>query len=167
MFVSLNTFTIVHVIISLLAIASGLVVFYGLLTGKRFAGLTAFFLATTVATIASGFGFPFTRFLPSHAIGVLSLIILAVAIYARYFQRDSRGWQRVYVATALTALYFNVFVLVVQSFQKIPMLKPLAPTQAEAPFFLAQLAVLVAFLILGYRATARTSKTVISPLQLR
>lgn len=150
---SLATFTLLHVVVSLLGIASGLVVAWAWVSGKRMEGLTTFFLATTVATNVTGFGFPFDKLLPSHIVGILSLIVLALAIAARHQFHLAGGWRRVYVISASIALYFNVFVLVVQSFQKIPALKALAPTQSEAPFVAAQLTVLTAFVLLGFRAT--------------
>ena len=141
----LTTLTLVHVVISLIGIASGFVVLGGLLESRRQERTTGLFLATTVATSATGFLFPFERFLPSHAFAVLSLVLLAVAIYARYSAHLAGGWRPAYVVTALTSQYLNVFVLVVQLFQKVPALKALAPTQSEAPFAVTQLALLVAF----------------------
>src|SRR5258708_29945627 len=106
----LSAFTFFHVVLSLVGIASGFVVVYGLLNSKRFDGWTAVFLATTVATSVTGFMFPFHQFLPSHAVGILSLIVLAIAILARYRFHLLGGWGRTYVITAAIALYFNVFV---------------------------------------------------------
>jgi len=96
-------------------------------------GGPAVFLVTTTATSLTGFGFPFVRLLPSDIVGAISLVVLAVAIVARYRHRMARGWRATYVITAVMALYFNVFVLVVQSFQKLPALAALAPTQSEPP----------------------------------
>jgi len=140
------TYTLVHVILSLVGIVSGLVVMYGLLTAKRLDGWTGVFLATTVATSATGFGFPFDHLLPSHKVGILSLTVLAVAILARYVFHLAGAWRRVYVIAAAIALYLNVFVAVVQAFEKVPSLKAMAPTQSEPPFLLAQLIVLVLFI---------------------
>ncbi|MDG3006406.1 hypothetical protein [Paludisphaera mucosa] len=151
----LQIFTLIHVAISLAGIASGFVVLCGLLAGKRLDGWTAFFLATTVATSVTGFGFPYHGFTPGIALGILSLVLLAGAIYARYARRLAGPWRPAYVVTAVAALYFNVFVLIVQSFQKVPALKALAPTQSERPFAVAQLLTLVAFLTLGYMAAVR------------
>jgi len=139
------TYTLLHVVVSLVGIGSGLVVLYGLLTGRQFNGWTALFLVTTVLTSVSGFGFPFTHLLPSHKLGILSLIVLAIAIPARYRFHMAGAWRWIYVVTAMLALYFNVFVLVVQSFEKAPALKALAPTQSEPTFLVAQLVVLVLF----------------------
>src|SRR5438477_200015 len=131
---STATFTLVHVLLSLAGIASGFVVLAGLLTGKRRDRSTALFLATTALTSVTGFGFPFDHLLPSHAIGILSLLVLAVAIAARYSFHLAGAWRRTYVITAAIALYLNIFVLVVQLFLKVPALKDLAPTQKEPPF---------------------------------
>ena len=146
---SLATYTLVHVIISLVGIASGLVVLIGLFGGKPLKTWTAIFLATTVATSVTGFGFPFDHLLPSHKVGIISLIVLAVAIVARYVFHLAGAWRRSYAVGAVIALYLNVFVLIVQSFQKVPALKAMAPTQTEPPFLIAQSAVLVVFVLLG------------------
>jgi hypothetical protein len=152
---SLPTFTLFHVIISLIGIASGLVVVFGLMKAKRFDKWTAIFFITTVLTSATGFLFPFHGFKPSYAVGVLSLIVLAIAILARYAGHMSGAWRWVYVVTAVVSLYFNVFVLVAQSFDKIPALKALAPTQSEPPFAIGQLIVLVIFIVLGILSVRR------------
>lgn len=149
---SLSTFTLLHVIISLVAIVAGIVVVLGMLGSNRLPGTTALFLATTVLTSVTGFFFPFTRLLPSHVVGVISLVILAIAIVALYFCRLAGAWRWIYVSTAVLALYLNVFVLVVQAFQKISFLKPLAPTQSEPPFIAAQGVTLLIFIVLGVLA---------------
>ena len=154
--------TLVHVVISLVAIAAGGYVLLGLLRNERLDRWTGIFLWTTVATSATGFLFPFHGFLPSHALAVISLVLLPVAIYARYGRPFSGGWIKVYVITAVSALYLNVFVLVVQAFLKIPALKAVAPNQTEPPFAVAQLAVLVAFVVLGALATIRFRPTLAS-----
>lgn len=145
---SLSTFTTVHVIISLVAIASGIIVLFGMLGSKRLNGLTALFLFTTVLTSVTGFGFPFTHLSPAHKLGIMSLVVLAIAILARYSFHMAGSWRWIYVVTATMALYLNVFVLVVQSFEKAPALHALAPTQTEGPFKIAQLVVLVLFIVL-------------------
>lgn len=152
---NLQTYTLIHVVISLLGIGSGLVVVYGLLTGRRLNGWTAFFLATTVATSVTGFGFPFERLLPSHKVGIISLVVLAVAILARYGRRLAGAWRWIYVVSAVMALYLNVFVGIVQAFQNVPSLKALAPTQSEPPFLLTQLVVLALFIGLAVMAALR------------
>jgi hypothetical protein len=153
--VSLAIYTAAHVAISLVGIGSGLVILFGLLKGKLLSGWTGLFLASTVATSVTGFGFPVAHFLPSHGVGILSLIVLAVAIAALYPFQLSGGWRRTYVICAVVALYFNCFVLVVQSFEKVPALRALAPTQTEPPFAIAQLVVLALFVLAGIRAARR------------
>ena len=142
------TYTLIHVVISLVGIASGFVVAFGLLGGKRLDGWTVLFLVTTVATSVTGFGFPFEHLSPAHKVGIISLVALAVAILARYAFHLAGAWGRIYVITAMIALYLNVFVLVVQSFEKVPPLKAVAPTQSEPPFLVAQVVVLVLFVVL-------------------
>jgi len=153
---STSTFTLLHVVLSLVGIFTGLVVMFGHIGGKRFDAWTAVFLATTVATSVTGFGFPFDQLLPSHKVGIVSLLVLPVAIAARYAFHLAGAWRRIYVITAAIALYLNIFVLVVQLFLKVPALKALAPTQKEPPFVIAQLAaVLVLFGVLAVLATVR------------
>jgi hypothetical protein len=152
---SLATYTFIHVIISLIGIGSGFVVMWGLLEGKKLDGITAIFLVTTVLTSLTGFGFPFEHLLPSHVVGIISLVVLALAIPARYVFHLAGSWRWIYVITSALALYLNIFVLVVQSFMKVPALKALAPTQKEPPFLAAQLVVLVAFIAVTIFATVR------------
>jgi hypothetical protein len=146
---SLATFTLVHVIISLIAIAAGFVVLSGLLGSSRMAGMTALFLLTTILTNATGFLFPFEKLLPSHIIALLSLVLLAIACIALYGMKLSGAWRWIYVVTALLSLYFNVFVLVIQSFLKIPALTALAPGNPPAGpvFAVVQGVVLVFFVV--------------------
>jgi len=150
-----STFTLIHVLISLAGIGSGFIVVYGLLTGKRLGGWTAIFLSTTVLTSLTGFLFPVEHILPSHVVGSISLVVLAVAILARYAFHLSHAWRWVYVVCAVLALYLNTFVAVVQSFLKVPALKALAPTQKEPPFLVAQLAVMAVFVVLGILAVKK------------
>ena len=152
---STSTFTLLHVLISLVGIASGLVVMYGFLASKRFDGWTAVFLVTTIATSLTGFAFPNEHITPGMVVGVLSLIVLTVAIVARYGLHMRGAWRWIYVVTASIALYFNVFVLVAQSFDKVPALKALAPTQKEPPFAIAQLLVMGLFVVLTVFAVKR------------
>jgi len=152
---SLATFTLVHVVISLIAILSGLIVAYGLLNGKRFDEVNALFLLMTVATSVTGFFFPFHGVTPAIKLGIISLVVLAIAILARYAFHLSGAWRRIYAITAMLALYLNVFVLVVQSFEKVPALHALAPTQKEPPFAIAQLVVLVLFIVLTVFASKK------------
>ena len=146
---NLATYTLIHVVFSLVGIGSGIVVVLGLIAGRRLNISNALFLGTTVATSVTGYGFPFDHLLPSHIVGAISLIVLAVAIYARYARRLVGRWRVAFVVSAVAALYFNCFVLVVQAFLKVPGLNALAPTQSEPPFAVAQLTVLVLFIVLG------------------
>jgi hypothetical protein len=149
---SLATFTLVHVILSLIGIAAGLVVLFGMLAAKRLEGWTALFLITTILTSVTGFFFPVAGFMPSHAVGIVSLVFLAAALVARYAGALAGAWRLTYVVSATVALYLNVFVLVVQGFQKVAFLEALAPTQSEPPFLIAQFAVLAIFIGLGVLA---------------
>jgi hypothetical protein len=152
---TLSTFTTVHVVLSLVGIFSGFVVLIGLLGGKRLDGLTALFLVSTVLTSATGFLFPVDHFLPSHGVGIISLVVLAVAILARYAFHLAGAWRWIYVVGAVVALYLNVFVLIAQAFLKVPALKAMAPTQSEPPFLIAQLVVMALFIALGIAAAKR------------
>ena len=149
MILGTTTFTFVHVVISLAGILSGLVVLFGLIAGKRLDGWTALFLITTVATSVTGFMFPFHKLLPSHVVGAISLVVLAIAILARYSRRLAGGWRPTYVISAVIALYLNVFVLIVQLFEKVPALNAMAPTQSELPFKITQVVVMALFVVLG------------------
>jgi hypothetical protein len=153
-------FTFIHTLISLVGIATGLVVlFAGLLVGKHLPRWTARFLASTVLTSVTGFMLPAAGFMPAHGVGILSLLVLAVSLFALYSKHLAGAWRRTYVITAVIALYLNVFVLVAQLFAKVPALKALAPTQNDPPFKVAQLLVLVAFIILGALAAVRFRPT--------
>ena len=146
------TFTLVHVLLSMAGILAGLVVAGGLAGGRRLDGWTGLFLATTVLTNITGFFFPFTTFLPSHAVGILSLLGLPVVIAARYWKHLAGGWRRTYVVGSVVVLYLNVFVLIVQMFRRFPALLVSAPKQTEPSFVLTQLAVLALFVWLGRAA---------------
>lgn len=150
-----STYTLIHVLLSLVGIGSGFVVLFGLLTGRRLNGWTALFLLTTVATSVTGFGFPFDHLLPSHKVGIISLFVLAVAILARYAFHLEGPWRWIYVVSAVIALYLNVFVGIVQSFEKVPALKAMAPTQSEPPFVVTQLVALALFIVLAIFAARR------------
>jgi hypothetical protein len=151
----MDALTLIHVLLSLIGIVSGFVVLVGMFDSRRLESWTALFLITTVMTSVTGFLFPFTKLLPSHIFGIISLIVLGIAAAARYSFRLKDSWRWIYVVTALLALYLNTFVLVVQAFLKVPALKALAPTQSEAPFAIAQGIVLVFFLYVGVRAAMR------------
>jgi hypothetical protein len=157
---SLSTFTLVHVIISLIGIAAGFVVMAGMLGSNRMPGWTAIFLLFTILTSATGFLIPpllFDKLLPSHIFGILSLVLLAIACFALYGQRLSGAWRWIHVLTALISLYLNTFVLVIQSFLKVPALHALAPSvpPSEPPFAIAQGIVLVFFVIVIIGAVRR------------
>ena len=152
---SLSTFTLLHVIISLAGIGTGFIVLYGLLNGKRLDGWTAIFLVTTVLTSLTGFLFPFEGLKPSYIVGGISLVVLAIAIWARYGARLAGASRWIYVVSAAVALYLNCFVAVVQAFMKIPALHALAPTGSEPPFLVAQTVVLAIFVWLTWRAAKR------------
>ena len=150
-----STFTGLHVVLSLVGIASGLVVMVGLLRGRRLGGWTALFLATTVATSVTGFGFPFDQLLPAHKVGIVSLVVLAVAILACYGPGLAGAWRPIYAVSAGVALYLNVFIGVVQAFLKVPVLSAMAPDQTELPFVIAQGAVLLLFIAITITAVRR------------
>lgn len=150
----LPMFTLIHVLLSIVGIVAGLVVVGGLMAGTLFRGWNLTYLVTTVLTNVTGFIFPFARLLPSHILGGISLVILPVAIVALYGQHLAGPWRRVFVIATVTALYFNVFVLLVQLFGKFPLLLVVAPTQQSPAFGVTQLLVLVVFVILG-RAAVR------------
>ena len=152
---STSTFTLLHVLISLLGIGAGLVMMYGILTANRMDRWTALFLVSTAATSLTGFAFPNSHITPGIVVGILSLAVLALAIVARYGLRLKGLWRPIFVITAALALYFNVFVLVVQSFEKVPSLRAIAPTQKEPPFAIAQLFVLVLFVVATVFAVKR------------
>jgi hypothetical protein len=152
---STSTFTLVHVVLSLMGIFSGLIVLFGMLGARRLDGWTALFLVTTVLTSATGFLFPSTSFTPAQVVGAISLVVLAVAIVALYVCRLAGAWRWIYVAGVVLALYLNAFVAVVQAFQKLTFLRPLAPTQSEPPFLITQVVVMAIFAALGIMAAKR------------
>jgi hypothetical protein len=145
----------IHVILSLIGILSGFVVLYGLLTGMSFSAWTAVFLATTILTSVTGFPLPPFGFDPPRAVGVISLVLLALAVAALYAFRLAGAWRWIYVGSAVAALYLNVFVAVAQAFQKLPFLHALAPTQSDPPFLVSQLVVLAVFVALGAASAIR------------
>jgi len=149
---SIATFTLVHTVLSLVGIFAGLVVAGGLVTGTRLDRWAAVFMVTTVLTSVTGFGFPFDKVLPSHVVGIVSLVVLAAAIVADYVKHRAGAWRTTYAVGVVVATYLNVFVLVAQLFKRIPVLFLLAPTQSEPPFALTQGLVLVLFVWLGVAA---------------
>ncbi|MGD9722232.1 MAG: hypothetical protein AB7O59_11685 [Pirellulales bacterium] len=151
----MDALTLIHVALSLIGIGTGFIVLGGMLTRRPLDGWTAIFLVTTVLTSGTGFLFPFEKLLPSHVLGIISLVVLAAAIFARYHRGLAGAWRPVFVITALVAQYLNVFVLIVQAFLKLPALHDLAPTQSEPPFLFAQLANLILFVVLTALALIR------------
>ncbi|HEY6831320.1 MAG TPA: hypothetical protein VI251_02420 [Pseudolabrys sp.] len=152
---SLQTFTILHVVISLVAIASGIIVVIGMFGSQSQPRWTALFLATTVLTTLTGFLFPITKFTPALGTGIVATVVFVIALFALYIKHLVGAWRWIYVVTAVISLYLNVFVLIVQSFQKIPALQPLAPTQSEPPFLIAQTAALALFVLFGIIAVVK------------
>jgi hypothetical protein len=150
-----STFTLIHVLISLAGIGSGFVVIFGLLHNKALDGWTAIFFTTALLTSVTGFLFPFEQLLRSHILGLLSLLVLTIALFARSVFHLDGCWRLLYVVTVAMALYFNCFAAIVQSFAKIPALKAIAPTQTEPPFVVAQAVVLMIFVVLTYLAAKR------------
>ena len=151
----LHIYTIIHTLISLIAIFTGFVVLFGLFAGNRVDGWTKWFLITAVATTVTGFFFPFHGMTPAIKLGIISSVVLVVTIYARYAKHLAGAWRWIYAVGAVLTLYFNVFVGIVQSFEKIPALNAMAPTQTEQPFQLTQLSVLGLFVVLGFVAAIR------------
>ena len=146
------TFTLIHVVLSLVGIVAGLVVAGALVSGKRLDRWAVVFLVTTIGTNVSGFGFPFVEFLPSHAVGIVSLVVLPLVIVAHYLKRFAGAWRAIYAGGVVLATYLNVFVLVAQLFRRIPALIAAAPTQSEPPFAITQALVLALFAWLGVAA---------------
>ena len=155
MIFGMTIFTFVHVVLSLIGILSGFVVAFGLLASERLDGWTALFLVTTVLTSVTGFFFPFHGITPGIVIGILSLIMLAIAILARYALHLVGAWRWIYVLTAMIALWFNSFILVVQLFEKVPALHALDPTQSGPPFKVTQVVVLLLFLLMTIAAAIK------------
>jgi hypothetical protein len=152
---SVATFTLFHVILSLIGIAAGFVVLIGMFGSKKLETWTAIFLGTTVLTSATGYLFPRDHIMPSHIVGAISLAVLAITLYALYARHLAGNWRWVYVVSAVVSLYLNVFVAIVQSFAKLEPLKALAPTQAEPPFVIAQGVVQLLFIALGIVAVRK------------
>jgi len=157
-----HTFLQIHVALSLIGIVSGLIVLYGLLTGRAFGGWTALFLATTILTSVTGFPLPPFGLDPPRMVGILSLVLLVVAVAAYYAFHLAGFWRSLYVITAMTALYLNCFVGVIQAFAKLPSLHALAPTQSEPPFLITQLIVLLLFVALGFVSVRKFHRVIAS-----
>jgi hypothetical protein len=150
-----DLFLQIHIALSLIAIVSGFVVVYGWLSGASYAGWTILFLATLILTSVTGFPIPPFGLDPPRIVGLISLVLLAIAVVAVYVFRFSGAWRWIYIVTAIMALYLDCFVAVIQAFGKVSFLQSLAPTQSEPPFVVAQLIVLVIFIVLGILAARR------------
>jgi hypothetical protein len=153
--ISVGAFTLLHVVLTLVAIGSGLIVAGGIFASHKLPGTTALFLFTTALTSVTGFLFPIRGFTPALGVGILACVILAVALFALYKEHLVGAWRWIYVITALVSLYLNVFVLVAQSFMKVSALNALAPTQSEPPFAITQAVVLVIFILIGLIAVVK------------
>jgi hypothetical protein len=152
---SVGAFTLLHVIITLVAIGSGLIVMGGMFASHKLPGTTAVFLFTTILTSVTGFLFPIHGFTPALGVGILACVIVVVALFALYKEHLVGAWRWIYVITATASLYLNVFVLVAQSFTKVSALNALAPTQSEPPFTITQAAMLVIFILIGLIAVVK------------
>jgi|ERR1700691_5674023 len=164
MILGMTTFTFIHVIISLVAIFSGMFVVRGMIAGRGLDRMTALFLVTTVATSVTGFMFPYHGFTPGIGVGIVSMVVLAIAIFARYRRHLAGGWRRAYVIGAVIALYLNVFVLIAQLFEKVPSLHALAPKGMEPPFLITQVVVMAIFVVLGIFAAKGFRDRTVQPL---
>jgi len=151
----LAAFTLFHVALSLIGIFTGVIAVFGMIAGKRLDGWTAVFLSTTALTSITGFLFPFHKVTPGIILGVISLLVLAVAIPARYVKQLEGHWRKTYAITATIALYLNVFVLVAQLFAKVPALHALAPNGNEPPFLISELVVMALFIVLAVAAAIK------------
>lgn len=158
MIFDLLTFTLIHVVVSIVGIVAGLVVVGGLMAGVRFDAWTGVYFVATVLTNITGFGFPFASLLPSHIVGGVSLVVLAVGIAARYWKQLKGAWRSIFIVTTVFALYLNVFVLFAQLFQKVPAMIALAPTQTAPAFVVTHLIIIALFVVLG-RAAVKGFRT--------
>ncbi len=161
---SIATFTLVHTVLSLVGIVAGLVTAGAIATGTRLDRWAAVFLVTTVLTSVTGFGFPFDKLLPSHIVGIVSLVVLLAVIVADYVKHLAGTWRTIYAVGVVLATYLNTFVLVAQLFKRIPVLYLLAPTQSEPPFALTQGLVVLLFVWLGVGAVRRARPGVGRPI---
>ena len=152
---SLDTFTFLHVVLSLIGVMTGLILVALMLSNAPIAGWNAFFLISTVLTSVTGFFLPSDAFGLAHILGLVSLIALAIALFAVYGRRLSGAWRPIYVGGVVLALYLNVFVAIAQSFQKFAYLHQFAPTGSEPALAVTQTCVLILFLILGIAALRR------------
>ena len=159
---SIGTYTILHVILSLIGIGSGFIVLFGLIKGKLLTPWNAVFLVTTILTSLTGFAFPNTKVTPGIILGILSMIVLAIALIALYVFHLKGAWRRTYAISAMIALYFNVFVLIAQTFEHVPAFHALAPTGTETPFKVAQTLLLLLFIVLITTAARKFSNRLLA-----
>jgi hypothetical protein len=152
---SLVQFTYLHVFMSLIGIGAGIFIIFGLLTSRRLSILTSLFLITTVLTSVTGFLYPFNGMTPGIVLGILSMIVLILAIIGLYVRKLAGAWRGIYVVSVIVAFYFNFFVLVSQAFDKVPALHVVAPSQKSPGFVITQLAVLLIFILLTARAVKK------------
>jgi hypothetical protein len=155
MIFGMTAFTFFHVLLSLIGIFTGFIALFGMIAGKRLDGWNGIFLLTTALTSITGFFFPFHGVTPGIIVGVISLVVLAVAIPARYVKHLAGAWRKIYAVTASIALYLNVFVLIAQLFMKVPSLHVLAPTGSEPPFLISQVVVMAIFIVLTIAAAIK------------
>jgi len=147
--------TLFHTLLSLIAIATGIRVVYGFLNNQTYPGWTTTYIVTTTLTLITSFLFPFHGFTPAIGVGILCILILIPTLYAKYRTSLTGIWRVVYVAGSAVLFYFNCFVLIAQSFQKISFLHALAPTGSEPPFAISQAVLLIGAIILGVMAVRR------------
>lgn len=155
MILGMTPYTLFHVLLSLIGIFTGFIAVFGMIAGKRLDGLTAIFLTTTALTSITGFFFPFHGVTPGIIVGIVSLVILAAAIPARYVKHLAGAWRKIYAVTASIALYLNVFVLIAQLFMKVPALHAVAPNGNEPPFLISQVVVMAIFIVLTIAAAIK------------
>jgi hypothetical protein len=151
----MTPYTFFHVLLSLIGIFTGFIALFGMIAGKRLDGWNGIFLLTTALTSITGFFFPFHGLTPGYIVGAISLVVLAVAIPARYAKHLAGAWRKIYAVTASIALYLNVFVLIAQLFMKVPPLHVLAPTGSEPPFLISQVVAMAIFIVLTIAAAIK------------
>jgi hypothetical protein len=149
----LRAFTAFHVLLSLVGIGAGFIAIFGLIAGRWLNLWVQVFLWTTILTSVTGFFFPFKGITPGIILGIISLVVLAISVFALRAKKLAGGWRTTFVITAVIAEWLNFFVLIAQLFEKVPPLHALAPTNSEGPFKIAQLVALIVFVVLGYLAT--------------
>ncbi len=155
----LDVFTVVHVVISLVAIVTGFIAMAQMLQDHTSNTVTGTFLSMTLLTSLSGFGFPAAQITPAHVFGVMSMALLATAFIALYVRRAMGVWKMTYILTAVLSQYLNVVVLIVQSFQKLSPLRVIAPPDAPLSIVLVQTTVAIGFIVFTARALTLARRT--------